>query len=445
MRALARIAALIGCVLLANTAHAEGVKLEEFMLNNGLQVVIIPNHRVPAISQMIWFPTGGADDPLGKSGLTHFHEHAMFKGTHKHPAGEFEKIVSDLGGGQNAFTSLDMTAYYINIDKAHLATAMELEADRLNGLSPNADDMLKEREVIIEERRMRTDNNPKALFNEQMDSVMFVHHPYGTPLIGWQHEMATLTMQEVLDFHEKYYRVNHALLVLAGDITADEAKPLVEKYYGDLKPGEVLPKREWVKEPPARAAKRLTMHHALVNEPYFRRDYMAPSINEGYTKLALPLMVFSEALGGGLTSVLYQDLVVHQKVATQISTSYSGFTLGPETFTISAIPADGVSVERLEKAIDVALENTKHTLFSKTDIERAKTLLKAETLYAREGLQGMAYMVGWLKMLGLPTDYVNTWPSLIEAVTAEQIQKAAQTVFVPEGSVTGLLLPEVKP
>jgi zinc protease len=445
MRILHYIAVFFCCIFAGHTARAEGVRIEEFSLANGLQVIVIPNHRVPAVSQMIWFPTGGADDPIGKSGLTHFHEHTMFKGTRAYPAGEFEAIISKLGGEQNAFTSYDTTAYYINIDKKHLSTTMELEADRLKGLSPKAEDMLKEREVIIEERRMRVDNVPKALFAEQMASILFVHHPYGTPLIGWQHEMAALTMQDVLDFHTKYYRVNHAVLVLAGDITAAEAKPLVEKYYGDLEAGERLPERAWVSEPPARSEKRFTMRHALVNEPYWERNYLAPSIKSGDTSLAIPLMVFAQALGGGQTSVLYQDLVVKQKVAVNVSAAYSGFSLGPETFTIRATPAQGVSIEKLEQAVDVALKRATAEPLASNDIERAKTLLKAETLYAREGLQGMAYMVGWLKMLGMDANYVNEWPKLISAVTAEQMQQSAKKIFVPEGSATGILLPEVKP
>ncbi len=444
MRSLIHLAVCF-VLLSATLARADNIIIEKFSLENGLQVIVLPNHRVPAVSHMIWFPTGGADDPQGKSGLTHFHEHTMFKGTKAHPAGEFESIISNLGGEQNAFTGYDTTAYYINIDKAHLATAMALEADRLNGLNPKPDDMLKEREVIIEERRSRIDNNPKALFAEQLASIMFVHHPYGTPLIGWQHEMASLTMQDVLDFHHTYYRVNHAVLVLAGDITAEEARPLVEKYYGDLVAGEAIPPRHWVSEPPARGEKRFTMRHALVNEPHWQREYLAPSIRNGETSLALPLMVFAQALGGGQTSVLYQELVVKQKVATQVSASYNGFSLGPETFIISATPASGVSIETLEDAVDAVLKHATAAPLAASDVERAKTLLKAETLYAREGLQGMAYMVGWLVMLGLDADYINQWPALISQVSAESIQLAAKKIFVPEGSVTGVLLPEAKP
>lgn len=444
MRAMAHLVSVVCLLCMHATAYADGITLEEFSLENGLQVIVIPNHRVPAVSHMIWFPTGGADDPIGKSGLTHFHEHTMFKGTPNHPAGAFEEMVSNLGGEQNAFTGYDTTAYYINIDKSHLATAMELEADRLQGLSPKADDMLKEREVIIEERRLRVENNPKALFGEQMASLTFVHHPYGTPLIGWQHEMKTLTMQDVLDFHQTYYRVNHAVLILAGDITAEEAKPLVEKYYGSLTPGQELPPRQWVSEPPPRAEKLFVMHHALVNEPYWQRDYLAPSVNNGNQTLAIPLMVLSQALGGGQTSLLYQELVVKRKLATQINASYSGFSLGPDTFSVSAVPATNVDVSVLEKAIGEVLTQVKAAPLPNADIERAKTLLKAETLYAREGLQGMAYMVGWIKMLGLPTSYINDWPTLIDAVSAEQLQQAAKAVLVTEGSVTGLLLPEEK-
>jgi zinc protease len=425
------------------TAQAAAPTIESFTLKNGLEVVVIENHRVPAVSHMIWYRIGGADDPLGKSGLAHFHEHVMFKGTKQFPAGEFESIVSRLGGQQNAFTSYDMTAYYINIGKEHLGKAMELEADRMRGLTPIPAEVLKEREVIIEERRLRIDNVPDALLSEQMNAALFVHHPYGTPLIGWKHEMAGLTLADVQAFHTKYYHPNNAVLVLSGDITVAEAKPLVEKYYGGLKRADI-PKRTWVEEPKPSSAKRISMTHPLVNAPLWVRDYEAASLLHGDAKQVIPLMLFAEYLGGGETSVFYRELVMKQKLATSIAASYDGFARGPETFSISAIPAEGVAPETLEKAIDATLKTALETVPAPEDFARAKTLFKADSIYAREGLQGMANIVGQLRMLGLPATWFETWDAQVDAATPEQSLAAAKATLIETQSITGLLLPEKK-
>lgn len=428
-------------IVAANPALAADITIEEFSLDNGLQVIVLPNHRIPAVSHMLWFPSGGADDPYGKSGLAHFHEHIMFKGTPNFPAGTFEATISQLGGDHNAFTSYDTTGYYVNIPRSALPTIMELEADRIRGIVPSDEDIIKERNVIIEERRARVDNNPSALFAEQMNSVLFVRHPYGTPLIGWYDEMTKLSKADVIQFHKDNYTINNATLILAGDITKEQAMPLVKRYYGGLDAGDDY-QQQWPSEPPIRANKRLNMQHEQVREPLWRRSYMAPSYGLGERSHVVPLMVFSQWLGGGNTSYLYQELVVKQKVATSVYASYSGFSVGPETFSITAVPAKGISMEGLEKAVDNTLEKALATTPGDDDIKRAKTLLKAETLYAREGLQGVAYIVGWLGQIGLDSHYINEWPKEVDAATIPMMQHAARIVFAGDGHVTGTLTPK---
>lgn len=435
---------LLFCVFLllpASLASAADIEIEQFELDNGLKVIVLPNHRIPAVSHMLWFPSGGADDPAGKSGLAHFHEHVMFKGTPNYAAGEFESIISKLGGDHNAFTSYDTTGYYVNIPKSALPKIMELEADRIRGIVPSDEDILKERSVILEERQMRIENNPRGLFDEQLKSLLFVHHPYGTPLIGWLHEMEKLSKEDVVDFHKRYYTVNNATLILAGDITAEEVKPVVQHYYGGLEKGEPYV-NAWSEEPPFRADKSFVMRHPQVTEPSWKHDYIAPSYGYGEKKHVVPLMVFAQWLGGGNTSYLYQELVVKQKLATSVYASYSGFSIGPETFTIGAVPANGVGMEKLEAAIDKALKKALITTPDAEDVARAKTILKAETLYAQEGLQGIAYIVGWLTMLGLEPNYVNEWADLVEKAETSAMWQAAKAVFNGTGSVTGALLPE---
>ncbi len=414
--------------------------VESFSLKNGMEVIVIPNHRVPAVSHMLWFRIGSADDPPMQSGLAHYHEHMMFKGTEKFRQGQYESLIAAQGGQQNAFTNYDATGYYVNIAKDKLPLAMELEADRMRGLKPDPKEALKEREVIMEERRMRTDNNPQALLSEQMNAALFLNHPYHTPVIGWMHEMAGLKPEDVLAFHKKYYHPDNAILVISGDTSAAEIRPLAEKYYGSL-PKRAVPERIWKEEPPARTERHLTLKHANVKQPIWERSYLAPSLVHGDTQHAFPLMVLAQVLGAGRTGILYQELVVKQQLATSISAQYGGFSRGPDQFAINAVPAANVSPEKLEAAINALLDQTLKQGIPVEAVIRAKSLLKAEAIYAREGLQPMAYLMGMLRILGLEKDMFTKWPELIEAVTPEQVQEAAKAVLKPEASVTGLLLP----
>ena len=429
-----------GLLLLAKPATAQTT--ESFTLKNGMEVVVTPNHRVPAVSHMIWYRIGAADDPPGKSGLAHFHEHVMFLGTKQQRNGEYSTTIARHGGEQNAFTGYDATSYFVNIAKEHLPLVMELEADRMRGLAPSDNDVANERKVILEERRARIENNPEALLNEQVNAMLYRNHPYQRPVIGWMHEMEGLTKQDVLDFHARYYHPNNAIVVVSGDITADELRPLAERYYGALKPKD-LPKREWLSEPPQLAPRRITMTHPNVSLPVWSRTYSAASLSHGQKQQALPLFLLSQLLGGGKTSRLYQSLVVEQKLASSIDTSYNGFTLGPAQFEISAVPEKGVTLEAIEAAVDSEIARSLQG-FSDEELKRAKTLYKADTIYAREGLTSMARIMGWVRILGQPADYFSLWPEMIEQVSKEDIEQAAKETLQLKQSVTAILLPEAK-
>lgn len=434
---------LAACVMLTASAPAlaAGVAIERFTLKNGMEVIVLPNHRVPAINHTLWFKVGAADDPVGKSGLAHFHEHMMFQGTDEHAAGEYSQIIARIGGQQNAFTGEDATGYYASIPKDKLALVMELEADRLQHLNPSEKDAQKEREVIIEERRSRIDNNPHALFGEQMQAALLLNHPYRLPIIGWKHEMEGLSLKDVMNFHRRYTQPINAILILSGDITAREARPLVEKYYGGLPPGE-KPDRHWKKEPPHIAPRFIEMRHSQVNEPFFQRDYMAPSMMHGKTELSIPLAILGYTLGGSHTSRLYQQLVVKDKIATSVNAGYNGFSIGPSTFGLNATPAKGQDKTALIAAIDREIARIQKEGITKGELSRAKTLLKADAIYSREGLEQMGHIMGWIRVTGLPADTFNQWPEMIEAVTLEQVKQAANEVLVKNASVSGWLLPE---
>ncbi len=442
----AAFGALLSMMAWAPGAFAEGSPqaaaepVESYTLENGLEVIVIPNHRVPAVSHMIWYRIGAADDPLGKSGLAHYHEHMMFQGTEKLKRGEYSRSVADKGGDENAFTSYDATAYYIDIAKKELPLAMELEAERMKGLKPDPADAAKEKEVIIEERRLRIENNPSALLDEQVNAALFRNHPYHWPTIGWMQEMEGLTLQDVLDFHNKFYHPNNAIVIVSGDVTGPEVKALAEKYYGPL-PSAPIPARVWNEEPPQNAERRVYMHHVNVKQESWGRDYATASLVYGKKDEALPLFLLSQLMGGGKTSRLYTALVLEQKIATSVDVDYNGLTLGPAEFSIGAVPVPGVSLDVVEKAVDAEIARALKDGFTAEEIKRAKTLLKAQSVYARDGLSGMARIMGWLRICGMDKDYFSRWPALIEAVSPEQITQAARDTLVLTHSVTFELLP----
>lgn len=432
--------AILLLALTPQPARANEQPIEHFTLKNGMEVYVLPNPRVPAVNHTLWFKVGSADDPPGKSGLAHYHEHMMFQGTAQHGKGEYSQIIARNGGRENAFTSYDTTGYYVSIAKEKLPLVMELEADRIAHLIPGPEDALKEREVIIEERRARIENNPGALFDEQLDAALLLNHPYRLPVIGWMHEMQTLSLQDVMNFHSRYTQAGNAILVLTGDITVQEAKALAEKYYGALPAGE-KPDRHWKSEPSSRTERVLTMRHADVKQPGWTLRFLAPTLVAGDTAQALPLTVLSYILGGGRTSRLYQSLVVEQKIATEAASGYNAFSIGPTALGIDVTPAAGQAMAAMRPAVRRELDKIAREGVTAQELSRAKTLLKADAIYGREGLQEMGQIIGWMLVIGLPADMFNRWPAMIDAVTAEQISQAAKAVFKDESSVEGWLLP----
>lgn len=434
---------LLAALLALAPGFALAQPIESFTLENGLEVVVIENHRVPAVSHMLWYRVGAADDPPGKSGLAHYHEHLMYQGTQKLKSGEYSKTIAARGGQENAFTGHDATSYYVNIAKEQLGLAMELEADRMRGLKPSEADVAKEKEVILEERRLRVENQPEALLSEQVSAALFRNHPYHTPVIGWMHEMQKLTAKDVQEFHARYYHPNNAILIIGGDVTAQQVRELAQKYYGGIPRGE-LPARHWGEEPPQNAVRRVALSHVNVRQPSWSRVYAVPTLAYGKKEQALPLFVLAQLLGGGKTSWLYKALVLEQKIATQVSVDYNGMAIGPGRFSIDVTPAQGVSLAAVEKAVDAQLEAFLAKGVDERSFARAKTLLKAEALFARDGLSGMSHIMGWLRMCGLDKDYFTRWPDMIMAVTQAQVMEAAHAALVKEASVTAELLPKAE-
>ncbi|MGB1027185.1 MAG: M16 family metallopeptidase, partial [Rhodospirillaceae bacterium] len=299
---------------LAPPARAEIFNPETFTLDNGLQVVVLPNHRVPVVHHMVWYRVGAADEPPGKTGLSHLVEHMMFKGTETLGPNQFSRIVARNGGRDNAFASSDFTGYHQTIAKEHLEMVMGMEADRMVNLSLAEEDFLTELEVVREERRSRVDNEPSALLNERLDQALWVVHPYKNPIVGWEHELKSLTREDVLAFYKAHYGPENAIVVISGDVTAQEVQPLAEATYGQV-PNQGIEPRMRDRSLPLPAEATITLQHAQVGQASLTRRYVAPSYNLDPEQDVYALQVFQEIVGSGSTGKLYRSLVIDQEIA----------------------------------------------------------------------------------------------------------------------------------
>jgi zinc protease len=413
---------------------------ETFSLDNGMQVVVVTNRRAPVVSHHVWYKVGSADSPLGKSGLPHFLEHLMFKGTETLAPGEFSRTVARNGGNENAFTGPDYTGYFQTIAKDRLELVMRMEADRMANLVLDEDEVRRERSVVLEERSQRTDNDPGARLAEQLNATQFYHHPYRIPVIGWRHEMESYTREDALAFYRDWYAPNNAVLIVAGDIDAAELRPLAEKYYGAI-PARPVPERARVQEPPQEAPREVVLSDPRVQQPYWMRSYLAPSFTAGASEHAYPLEVLAEILGGTSTSRLYRSLVIEQKLATSAGAYYRGSALDLATFRIYASPRPGISLDELETAVELELQRLMAEPITEDEVARATRRLVAEAVYARDSLGTAVRSFGAALATGRTVADVEAWPERIGAVTAAQVNAAGAYVFRPEQSVTGRLVP----
>jgi len=430
-----------GFALSPPPAFGEVFRAETATLANGLEVVAIPNPRAPIVAHMVWYKVGSADETPGKSGIAHFTEHLMFKGTPEVPPGEFSKIVARNGGRDNAFTSYDYTGYFQNVARDRLELVMRMEADRMANLRLTDAEVLPERDVILEERRQVVDNRPQARLGEQLRAAQYLNHPYGRPIIGWEHEMRGLSTEDAIAWYRRWYAPNNAVLIVAGDITMAELKPLAEKYYGVI-PARPVPERLRPQEPPQQAARRVTLRDQRVRVPSFQRSYLAPSYRTGDTQHAYPLEILGEILGGSAGSRLHRSLVLDRQLASGAGASYSGDALDLGTFGVYASPRPGVTVEAVETAIDEELARLLKDGVTADEVERAKTRMVEAAILARDSLQAGARAIGGAIATGQTVADVEAWPERIAAVTAEQVIAAARAVLREESSVTGLLLPK---
>jgi zinc protease len=447
---ISSLALLVVAPLVLQRAHAETKVTSpppaSFTLDNGLQVVVIPDHRTPVVTQMIWYKVGSADETPGKSGLAHFLEHLMFKGTSKHPAGEFSETVLRIGGSENAFTSTDYTGYYQRVPREQLAKMMEFEADRMTGLILKDENVLPERDVVLEEFNMRVANNPEARLAEQIMAALYLNHPYGRPVIGWHREIEQLGREDALAFYKRFYAPNNATLVIAGDVDAGDVRPMVEWTFGKIAAEPAIPARRLrPQEPEPAAARTVTLSDPRVEQPGLRRYYLVPSAVTAAAGESQALDVLAQLMGGGSNSYLYRALVVDRPLAVNAGAGYQGTALDDTQFSISVSPKPGVKFAQVEEVIDRVISDARQNLVRSEDLERVKTQLIAEAIYAQDSQATLARWYGGGLATGLSIDDIRSWPDRIRAVTAEQVRAVAQKWLDRKRSVTGYLIKDTAP
>ncbi|MEL7100378.1 MAG: pitrilysin family protein [Pseudomonadota bacterium] len=423
----------------AGAAWAADDQVTTFTLDNGMEVVVVQDTRAPVVTHMLWYKVGSADEPAGASGVAHFLEHLMFKATDNMASGEFSAVVAANGGRDNAFTSYDYTAYFQRVATDRLGLMMQMEADRMKNLALTEAEITSERGVIIEERNQRTENNPRALFGEQVAAAQYLNHGYAVPIIGWMHEMEELGMDDVLAFYEAHYAPNNTILIVAGDVTPEEVRALAEEHYGPIPAKADLPPRLRTAEPPQIAERRVVYRDARVAQPYVTRSYLAPERDPGAQDDAAALTILAEILGGGTTSFLAEKLQFDTQLAVFAGAFYRGVALDDTTFDVVVLPGPGISLPEAEAAMDAAIAEFMQTGVDPEQLDRIKMQLRASQIYARDSASGVANRYGRALTSGLTVADVQAWPEVLQAVTAEDIMDVAARIFRPETSVTGYL------
>ncbi|MGX5805270.1 M16 family metallopeptidase [Bradyrhizobium sp. Arg314] len=431
-----------GLTLAGSALAADGGKVTDFLLDNGMEVVVIPDHRAPIVTHMVWYKTGSADGPPGKSGIAHFFEHLMFKATTNHAAGEFDRAVSEIGGSNNAFTSYDYTAFHETVPPSALEQMMGFEADRMRNLILTDDVIKTERDVILEERRLRIENNPVAILGEEVDAALWQNQPYRIPVIGWMHEMEQLNRTDAAAFYDKYYRPNNAVLIVAGDVEPETVKALAEKTYGKVARGPDLPPRIRPVEPEQNTRRTVTLSDARVSVPSVSTQWVVPSYHTAKLGEAEALDLLAEILGDGNRSRLYQELVVKRGIASSVSANFEGTMLDDTNFTVYVAPRADAKLDHVEAAVDAEVARIASDGVTWDELEKAKDRYIRSETFARDNQYALANIYGLTLVTGGNVEDVQQWPDRIRKVTTDEVKAVAAHYLELARSTTGYLLPQ---
>lgn len=432
---------LVGLAMAGSAILAHAQSVAEFTLHNGMKVMVMEDNRAPVVVHMVWYKVGSIDETNGTTGVSHALEHMMFKGTKKLAPGEFSRIVASLGGRENAFTSYDYTGYFQQVEKSRLEQVMALEADRMGNLQLSKDEFGREMKVIMEERRMRTDDNPFGVLNEMMNATVFKAHPYHHPVIGWMNDLENLTVDDVLDWYGRWYAPNNATLVVVGDVKAEDVKKLAEKYYG-VYASKALPARKPQREPAQLGVRRFEVS-APAENPYVELNFRVPRIedvNQDTEPYALGML--AAVLDGYSNARLTANLVRRDRIATDVSADYAGLLRGEAAFSIGGAPVKGVSVETLEQRLRAEIRQIADKGVSEEELQRVKSQIIASQVYKQDSVYGRAMEIGSLAMRGVSYDQQQVILDKYKAVTSDQVRAVAAKYFGDAQMTVGRLVPQ---
>ena len=419
------------CLALWAGVAGASAPTHSFTLDNGMKVVVREDHRAPVVTVMVWFKAGSIDEAPFETGLAHVLEHMMFKGTEHLGPGDFSRLVARYGGSDNAFTSYDYTAYYQQYEASRLPLALELEAERLGSLQIDDEEFHRELQVVLEERRMRTDDNPNALAWEKFQAIARPGTGYAHPVIGWRSLLAQLQPEQSRSWYQRFYVPGNATLVIAGDVTREQVEPLVERFFADLPAGETPPRpKQSVKAPAGERRLALSMP---VKVPSLYMLYNVPSlVTAANPQDFYALTMLAGVLDGGMSARIETDLVRGQKLVAGAGASYSGIQRGDGTFTLTAAPNPGVSLETVEAALREQIVRLQTTLPDESEMARVRAGVLAGQVYEKDSVMGQAMELGTLSTLGLGLDLSETFADELARVTPEDVQRVAREWLVPE-------------
>ena len=432
------------CVPLSWAASSNPPDTHEFMLSNGLKLIVREDHRAPTVAHMVWYRAGSMDEVNGRTGVAHVLEHMMFKGTNKVKSGEFSRLVAAVGGRENAFTSRDYTAYFQQVEKSKLDKVIELEADRMSNLNFDDAEFLKEIQVVMEERRLRTEDNPSSLLNESLMATAFMTSPYRHPVVGWMNDLQNMKAADARDWYRSWYAPNNATVVISGDVDPKQILKAVEKYYGAI-PMHELPVRKPQIEPPQKGIKQVQVK-ASADNAQLAMAWKVPRLEPGKLDDPEPyaLELLTAVLDGYDNARLNRVLVKQEKVVNDVGVGYDMISRGPELFLINASMAKGKTVAQAQTSIRKALEELKQKGILESELKRIKVRILCDQIYKRDSIFGQAMEIGGTEMAGFSWKDIDYMLEKMQTITPEQVQAVAKKYLVDEGLTIAVLDPQAR-
>jgi zinc protease len=431
---------LFGMLMMALVLPTALARVVEHRLENGLTVLVLVDQRAPVVTHQVWYRVGSMDEHSGITGVSHMLEHMMFKGSEQYPPGEFSRIVAGLGGRENAFTGRDYTGYFQILGREHWETMMAMEAERMQGLRLVDEEFQPERRVVVEERRLTTEDRPNSLLFEQFQAAAFFNQPYGHPIIGWMTDIESYSLEDLQDWYERWYAPNNAVVVVVGDVDPEAVVAAAERHFGSI-PARALPVRKPREETPQRGERRVTLQ-APAELPYLVLGWKAPSLSSLEDPAdAYALIVAAGALDSGEASRFARGLVRGRELASSTSSRYSPFTRLDTLFTVAAVPTADTDMATLESALLQEIERLHEEPLDTAELQRVQARVIASEIFQRDSIRAQAFEIGMLQTIGLGWQVSDEYVERIRAVTAEDVQRVARQYLVPERLTVGILDP----